>query len=317
MRDALALRATVPLPIPERRERHYTVLGHSLCVCEWGPADGPPVVLVHGILDQALAWEAVAERLAREGLRVIAPDLRGHGLSSHAEPGQGYSVLMFAADLAALLRELAVKPVVLAGHSLGSLVSVMYASTYRERASALLLVETFLPSGVDALDMPVQVEKELDYLLGEHVHRPVDSVDQAARLLRAVHRELDADFARRLCERSTRPENGKVSWRWDPILRSRVGMRFHGTRAQYCDLLRNIDARVRLLFGRDSRFRRSGEEERLIGALRNGDARYTAGGHNLHLSAPEAVADAVIELVAAVSGNTVSVVEPPSTRPPD
>ena len=44
-----------------------------------GPADGPPVMLVHGWPDAARAWTPVAARLAAAGFRAIVPDLRGAG----------------------------------------------------------------------------------------------------------------------------------------------------------------------------------------------------------------------------------------------
>src|SRR5258708_10383658 len=51
----------------------------EIAYTESGPADGPPVMLVHGWPDAARAWTAVAARLAAAGFRTIVPDLRGAG----------------------------------------------------------------------------------------------------------------------------------------------------------------------------------------------------------------------------------------------
>lgn len=80
----------------------------------WG-AEGPVVVLVHGLTGRASHWSEVAQRLTAAGYRVVAPDLRGHGASPRAE---SYTLEEHTADLADLLE--ATGPAHLVGHSLGA-----------------------------------------------------------------------------------------------------------------------------------------------------------------------------------------------------
>jgi len=116
--------------------QRMTVNGVSLAVDVRGK--GPAVLFVHGYpLDRTL-WEAQLSGL--EGYRVIAPDLRGLGLSD--APDLGYSMPTYADDLAALLEALQVDEVVLVGLSMGGYVAFEFLRRHRERVRALVLFDT-------------------------------------------------------------------------------------------------------------------------------------------------------------------------------
>ena len=85
-----------------------------------GPADGEPVVLLHGLLGSSRNWQTLA-RLLVEKVSVTALDLRNHGLSPHAE-AMDYAVM--AADVRAWMGE---RPVHLVGHSMGGKVAMQLA----------------------------------------------------------------------------------------------------------------------------------------------------------------------------------------------
>ncbi len=105
---------------------------------------GPPLVMLHGLLVGSVAtwWFGAAPKLARAH-RVLLADLRGHGLSSHAESGYGLASL--ADDLAALLPLAGEGRVTLVGHSWGALVALRFALAHPERVAKLVLVEAPLP----------------------------------------------------------------------------------------------------------------------------------------------------------------------------
>src|SRR5215204_1628321 len=77
---------------------------------------GPPVVLVHGMVNSSRHWEEVAVRLAGDYM-VIAPDLIGHGDS--ATPRGDYSLGAHAAVIRDLLAAIGVERSTVVGHSLG------------------------------------------------------------------------------------------------------------------------------------------------------------------------------------------------------
>ncbi len=84
---------------------------------DWGPKDGPVVVLSHGWPLSSDSWEAQAFHLAANGFRVVTHDRRGHGRSS--QPWDGNDMDHYADDLADLINALDLKDIFLAGFSTG------------------------------------------------------------------------------------------------------------------------------------------------------------------------------------------------------
>src|SRR5688500_14402682 len=99
-------------PGHERRLRAGEI---ELAITEY-QADGPPLLLLHGIGSRGVSWWPVLDRLARQA-RPIALDLRGHGASD--KPETGYLLPDYAADLAALVHALGLDRPAILGHSLG------------------------------------------------------------------------------------------------------------------------------------------------------------------------------------------------------
>ncbi|MFN8170175.1 MAG: alpha/beta hydrolase [Candidatus Nanopelagicales bacterium] len=119
------------------------VSGGSLAAGRWRPdsADRPTVLAVHGVTANHRAWNAVVAEAP--DLDILAPDLRGRGRSS-ALPGPA-GLPQHADDLVALLDHLGLDRVVVAGHSMGGLVSVVLADRHPDRVERLVLVDGGLP----------------------------------------------------------------------------------------------------------------------------------------------------------------------------
>ncbi|MCC2594019.1 alpha/beta hydrolase [Tessaracoccus sp. OS52] len=118
----------------------------------WDPDCEPAgtIVAIHGITSSHKAWLAFARELPE--WRIIAPDLRGRGLSNHLEGP--YGMVRHADDVAALLAHLGVEHVLPVGHSMGAFVSVVLAHRYPHLMDRLVLVDggipLRIPDGMDA-----------------------------------------------------------------------------------------------------------------------------------------------------------------------
>lgn len=105
--------------------------------------EGRPTLLIHGHTLDRRVWDWVAPELVRSGLRLIRPDLRGHGRS--ARPDRGYHWRHHAADMSAVLDALGVDRVAVVGYSLGGGVALEMALTMPERVGRLTLLSPVLP----------------------------------------------------------------------------------------------------------------------------------------------------------------------------
>ncbi|MFN8660895.1 MAG: alpha/beta hydrolase [Thermomicrobiales bacterium] len=98
-----------------------------------------PVVILHGVLQAGVGMSYLAEELAAWG-EVIVPDLRGRGETD--QPEDGYDPASMAADVAALLDELVVGPVVVVGRKHGGVVAYHLAVARPDLVAGLVLGDT-------------------------------------------------------------------------------------------------------------------------------------------------------------------------------
>jgi pimeloyl-ACP methyl ester carboxylesterase len=106
---------------------------------EDGPADGPAVVLLHGLAASSATWNPVVAAL-RGTYHVIAPDLLGFGYSQRSSVPI-YTLRHRAQNLAALLDYLGIARATVVGHSLGGAVALQFACNYPARVARLVLVD--------------------------------------------------------------------------------------------------------------------------------------------------------------------------------
>jgi pimeloyl-ACP methyl ester carboxylesterase len=103
---------------------------------------GPAVVLIHGFGDTGDMWAPLATDLARDHT-VVAPDLRGMGLSSR--PPDGYDKRTQAADIRAVLTALHIDRVAIVGHDIGTMVAYAYAARYPDKTEKLVVMDAPVP----------------------------------------------------------------------------------------------------------------------------------------------------------------------------
>lgn len=121
----------------EPASRTLRVNGLALHYLEWGSADAPPIVCVHGYTSSAQAFNALARHL-RDRCRTLAPDVRGHGESGWSPDG-AYGYLDQAGDLAAFADALALDRFTLIGTSMGGIIAMAYATAHGARLSGLVI----------------------------------------------------------------------------------------------------------------------------------------------------------------------------------
>lgn len=104
--------------------------GYGFTVRTAGPAEGPPVVLLHGFPETGDMWRGLMDRLAAAGYRCVAPDLRGYSAASRPEGVEHYSLDCMVQDVRALARELGLGRFHVVGHDAGGGVAWRLAALY-------------------------------------------------------------------------------------------------------------------------------------------------------------------------------------------
>ena len=125
------------LPFPATfRTQDIDANGVTLHVRTGG--EGPVVVLIHGFGDTGDMWAPLAADLVRDH-RVIVPDLRGMGLSSH--PQEGYDKRTQAGDIRTILTSLGIDQATIVGHDIGTMVAYAYAVRYPDKTQKLVVMD--------------------------------------------------------------------------------------------------------------------------------------------------------------------------------
>ncbi len=180
--------------------------GLALHVLEWGgetPSLDHTVLLLHGWLENAWAWEATVEAGLAGRFHLVSVDLRGHGDSDRVGTGGGYHFADYLADLHDLIPLLARGRVSLVGHSLGGAIAGLYAGACPEAISRLALLEgTGLPRSSTG---PARVAKWLreSRRVRDRPQRSYATLEEAAQRMRESDALLLPERALRLAEKGT------------------------------------------------------------------------------------------------------------------
>lgn len=199
---------------PRLRSRCETldIRGLATNVRIWGRQDAPPILFVHGTQDSSITFQFLVDSL-RGDWRVIAPDLRGHGLTAHDPNGYWFHDFLF--DLDAIAEHyLPGSAFPLVGHSLGGNVGGIYAGVKPHRVSHFVSLDAFGPL---TNRVPVDMRKLFAGQMERVARAPrihADSTALAERLMKRNPR-LDAARALFLAEESSRALDGGRAWLFD------------------------------------------------------------------------------------------------------
>lgn len=249
-----------------------------------GPVDGTPVIALHGWLDNANSFARLAPHM--QGLRILALDFAGHGLSEHRQGGSSYPHWEYARDVLQVAEQLGWARFSLIGHSMGAIVAAQLAAALPERLVQLALIE-----GVVSPDTPPHNPAErLGQALREHlVHgtrRKPLYVDraQAVRARATSRLSVTQSAASLLAERGLMPVEGGFTWRSDNRLTLTTPVRLEP--AQALEMVRHVQCPTLLILAEQGLLV---ERSHLFEGLPFTQARLP-GRHHLHLDDEEGAA---------------------------
>ncbi|MFJ3483697.1 alpha/beta fold hydrolase [Pseudomonas sp. NPDC090202] len=244
----------------------------------FGPADGTPVIALHGWLDNANSFARLAPKL--QGLRILALDMAGHGHSDHRPPGAGYGLPDYAHDVLQVAAQMGWERFSLLGHSLGAIVSVIVAGAVPQRINRLALIDGLIPPIAEAETAAERMGTALQAQLTQSTKRkPVYAdMDRAveARMKGAV--AVSRDAAELLAQRGLMPVPGGYTWRSDSRLTLASPIRL--TRAQALSFVNAVQCPAQLIVAEEGMLAQN--KELLAGVPFQ--VSVLPGGHHLHLN---------------------------------
>ncbi|RDS79403.1 alpha/beta hydrolase [Dyella monticola] len=272
----------------EANEQRITLSHHlSLSAQVWGHADAPPLLALHGWLDNAGSFALIAPKLAAR-FRVIALELPGHGHSSHLPAGISYHYVDYVSAVSSAASLLGLERYTLLGHSLGAGIAALVAAATPQRIDRLYLIEGLGPLGDDGTNtlkrfrdaFVVPTESGKSMRVFQHVEQAISA--------RTMASGLRADLARPIVERGLIAVEGGYRWRSDPRLTRPSAIRL--AESQIHALLAGIEAPTALLLAKPATSYLPSAMMQARGAcVRDIAVTQMDGGHHLHLEHPDAV----------------------------
>jgi len=100
------------------------------------------IIFVHGWLQNHSVWHREIEHFSEKDFSVIAPDLRGHGMSEKPQKLSDYKMDRFARDIKQIMKKNKIKKPVLVGHSFGGMVLLKFTELFPKSTKALVLIDS-------------------------------------------------------------------------------------------------------------------------------------------------------------------------------
>ncbi|HEX3947940.1 MAG TPA: alpha/beta hydrolase [Acidimicrobiales bacterium] len=116
-----------------------------------GPADGRPVLLLHGFPQSSWSWREILATLGEAGYRAVAPDQRGYSSGARPPAVADYAMVHLVADVLAIADTLGMDTFDLVGHDWGGMVAWTVAGQHPERLRSLTVVSTPHPGALIAV----------------------------------------------------------------------------------------------------------------------------------------------------------------------
>lgn len=264
-----------------------------LAALEWGEPDAPPLLALHGWLDNAASFAALAPLLSKD-FRVIALDMPGHGRSAHLPPGATrYHVADYVDHALNAADALQLQRFNLLGHSLGAGVASLTAAAAPARVEKLALIEGLGPLADDgAQTLQRWRDAEAQRSVGRRAPRVFASTDEALAARVAVG-DLNADEARALVLRGLREVEGGYAWSSDARLRLPTPLRID--ELQLRRLLAGIESPTLLLLADpETPYLPRATMEARAACVRDIRIERIAGRHHLHVQHPREIAERLI-----------------------
>ncbi|PND35131.1 alpha/beta hydrolase [Achromobacter pulmonis] len=276
----------------QRRDSDIAVNGLSLRLTEWGPRDGRPLFMLHGIRGYAETFAGIARALQPE-FRVLAYDQRGRGASDW-DPARNYYTDAYVADLAGVADALGLERFDLLGHSMGGIAAIVFAAAHPRRVRRLV-IEDAGPAAYEGSAGAARIQREL-----RETPESFADIGAAREYLRALRPSVPEAAREERLRHMLKPD-GAGGWTWRHDHAGIAATRLDPDPARVVDLWPPVAALAcptLVLRGGRSDYLQAATARDM--AARNPNVAWTeiaGAGHYIHDDQPDAFAQAVGEFL--------------------
>lgn len=275
------------------KEFNLSIPGLTIACKSWGKDSNPPLLALHGWLDNANTFDGLAPFLD-EKFHLIAVDLPGHGLSSHLPDGSHYHFTDGIFAVVNIINALGFGKIHLLGHSMGACLASLVAGVTGDITLSLSLIEGLGPLTSPENSASLQLSDYLKHqiLCDKKPVKGYESLEMAAAA-RAKRGHVSLAIARKLCQRGIKKEEHLYYWQHDRRLLVPSPLRM--TEEQVLSCLQNIKAKTCLIWAsRGFSFNLETMRTRM-GAIKALETHQLTGGHHVHMEKPEKVAALLLQ----------------------
>ena len=264
--------------------------GLRLHVREWGKADGPPILFIHGWSQNHLCWAKQYESALADEFRLVAYDLRGHGMSeAPLEPEHYTDGQLWADDVAAIIDQLRLDRPVLVGWSYGAFVICDYVRAYgQDRIAAINFVEGAVKLGEAAFGTLIGPG-----FLDHFADATADDLPTNIGAMRA--------FVRACLAKPLPADDLETALCWNIVVPARIRANLAAREIDDDDVLRALEVPLLVTHGRADTVVLPAMAEHVLATCPTAEASWYDGvGHVPHLEEPERFNRELAELTRRV-----------------
>ena len=265
--------------------------GLRLHVREWGRGDGAPILMIHGWSQNHLCWAKQYESALADEFRLVAYDLRGHGMSEAPLEAEHYSdPRLWADDVQAIIDRLRLSRPVLVGWSYGGFIICDYVRAHgQDRIAAIDFVGGAVTLNAGALGTLIG-PGFIDHFAGA-------TADDLPTNIQAMRGFLRACLAKPLSA-----DDLETALAWNMVVPARVRANLAAREIDSDDVLRALEVPLLVSHGRAETVVLPATAEHVLRVCPAAEASWYDGvGHAPHLEAPERFNRELAELTRRVN----------------
>jgi pimeloyl-ACP methyl ester carboxylesterase len=260
--------------------------GLRLHVREWGNAEGPPILFIHGWSQNHLCWAKQYESALADEFRLVAYDLRGHGMSeAPLEPEYYADGTLWAEDVAEIIAELGLDRPVLVGWSYGSFVICDYLRAHgQDQIAAINFVEGAVKLGEAAFGTLIGPG-----FLDHFVDATADDLPTNIQAMRS--------FVRACVVKPVPDDDLESAMCWNVVVPAAIRANLAVRTIDDDDVLRAVEVPLLVTQGREDSVVLPAMAEHVLATCPTAEASWYDGvGHVPHLEEPERFNSELAEL---------------------